>query len=118
MSRLPELDAITQSVIAELANIVTGQAGIGLEKNGFPSDTSPPILLLGKGSTIATLNLTRLVVRFGDVTIDISVKEAYWCTWTQQPEPLRTELYRLPLRIYDQKYDSPTASRSSPHHPS
>jgi hypothetical protein len=37
-------------------------------------------LLLGKGSSIATLNLTRLVVplilSFGEVTIDIAIKEA------------------------------------------
>jgi chemotaxis protein CheX len=75
-----ELDAMAQSAIGELANMITGQAGIGLEKNGFPSDMSPPILLLGKGSSIATLNLTRLVVplilSFGEVTIDIAIKEA------------------------------------------
>lgn len=74
-----ELDALAQSAIAELANMITGQAGIALEKNGFPSDMSPPVLLLGKGSSIATLNLTRLVVplvvSFGEFTIDIAVKE-------------------------------------------
>mgnify|MGYP006371212329 FL=1 len=76
---LSELDALGQSAIAELANMITGQAGIALEKNGFPSDMSPPVRLLGKGSTIATLNLTRLlvplVVSFGEFTIDIAVKE-------------------------------------------
>lgn len=75
-----ELDPMAQSAIAELANMITGQAGIGLERNGFPSDMSPPLLLLGKGSTIATLNLTRLVVpllvSFGEITIDIAIKEA------------------------------------------
>lgn len=74
-----ELDALAQSAIAELANMITGQAGIALEKNGFPSDMSPPVLLIGKGSSIATLNLTRLVVplvvSFGEFTIDIAVKE-------------------------------------------
>jgi len=77
---LTELDALGQSAIAELANMITGQAGIALERNGFPSDMSPPVLLLGKGSSIATLNLTRLVVplvvSFGEFTIDIAVKEA------------------------------------------
>ncbi len=76
---LSELDALGQSAIAELANMITGQAGIALERNGFPSDMSPPVLLLGKGSSIATLNLTRLVVplllSFGEFTIDIAVKE-------------------------------------------
>ncbi len=74
-----ELDALAQSAIGELANMITGQAGIALERNGYPSDMSPPILLIGKGSTIATLNLTRLVVplvvSFGEFAIDIAVKE-------------------------------------------
>ena len=76
---MEELDALGQSAIAELANMITGQAGIALERNGFPSDMSPPVLLIGKGSSIATLNLTRLViplvVSFGEFTIDIAVKE-------------------------------------------
>lgn len=74
-----ELDALAQSAIAELANMITGQAGIALEQNGFPSDMSPPVLLLGKGSSVATLNLTRLVVplvvSFGQFSVDIAVKE-------------------------------------------
>jgi chemotaxis protein CheX len=77
--QVEELDALAQSAIAELANMITGQAGIALESNGFPSDMSPPVLLLGKGSSIATLNLTRLVVplvvTFGEFVIDIAVKE-------------------------------------------
>lgn len=74
-----DLDDLAQSAIAELANMITGQAGIGLEKNGFPSDMSPPVLLLGKGSSIATLNLTRLVIplviSFGEFRIDVAIKE-------------------------------------------
>ncbi|MCK9520072.1 MAG: chemotaxis protein CheX [Dehalococcoidia bacterium] len=74
-----EMDEMAQSAIAELANIITGQASIGLEANGFPSDMSPPVLLLGQGSSIATFNLTRLVVplivSFGEFTIDIAIRE-------------------------------------------
>jgi chemotaxis protein CheX len=74
-----EFDPMAQSAVAELANIITGQASIGLERNGFPSDMSPPILLLGNGSTIATFNLTRLVVplvvSFGELAIDLAIKE-------------------------------------------
>lgn len=76
---LRELDALGQSAIAELANMITGQAGIALERMGFQSDMSPPVLLLGSGSSIATLSLTRLVVplavSFGEFTIDIAIKE-------------------------------------------
>jgi chemotaxis protein CheX len=75
-----QLDPLSQSAIAEMANIITGQAGIELERAGYPSDMSPPLLLLGKGSSIATLNLTRLVVplivSFGEITIDLAIKEA------------------------------------------
>jgi len=72
-------EAMAQSAIAELANMITGQAGIGLERNGFLSDMSPPVLLMGQGNTIATFNLTRLVVplvvSFGEFTVDIAIKE-------------------------------------------
>jgi chemotaxis protein CheX len=74
-----EMDALAQSAIAELANMITGQAGICLERNGFPSDMSPPILLVGHGSAIATFNLTRtvvpLVLSFGELHIDIALRE-------------------------------------------
>lgn len=77
---LQELDMMGQSAIAELANMITGQAGIGLEKAGYPSDMSPPVLLIGHGSSIATFNLTRLVVplvvSFGEFNIDIAIKAA------------------------------------------
>ncbi|MBI2765264.1 MAG: chemotaxis protein CheX [Chloroflexi bacterium] len=76
---LGEFDAMGQSAVAELANMITGQAGIGLERGGFSSDMSPPILLLGNGSTIATFNLTRLVVplvvSWGEFGIDLAIKE-------------------------------------------
>ena len=74
-----ELDPIAQSAIAELANMITGHASMALEKNGYPSDMSPPVLLIGKGNMIATFHLTRLVVplalSFGEFTIDIAIKE-------------------------------------------
>jgi chemotaxis protein CheX len=75
-----ELDAMAQSAIAELANIITGQASIRLERNGYPSDMSPPILLVGHGSSIATFNLTRLVVPLvleaGEFVVDVAIKES------------------------------------------
>ncbi|MEX0784331.1 MAG: chemotaxis protein CheX [Dehalococcoidia bacterium] len=75
-----DFDELPQSAIAELANIITGQASIGLERNGFPSIMSPPILLVGQGSSIATFNLTRLVVPLvveaGEFLVDVAIKEA------------------------------------------
>ena len=76
---VPDFDEMSQSAIAELANMITGQAGIGLERNGFLTDMSPPVLLLGNGNMIATFNLTRiivpLVVSFGEFAVDIALKE-------------------------------------------
>jgi chemotaxis protein CheX len=77
---IDDFDMMAQSAIAELANMITGQAGIGLERNGFNSDMSPPVLLVGHGSSIATFNLTRLVVPLvlscGAFNVDIAIKEA------------------------------------------
>lgn len=77
---ISDLDPMAQSAIAELANMITGQAGISLERSGFNSDMSPPIVLVGHGSTIATFNLTRLVIplvmSFGELQVDIAIKEA------------------------------------------
>ena len=74
-----ELDALAQSAIAELANMITGQAGIALERAGYGSDMSPPVMLVGNGSSITTFNLARLVVplvaSFGEFNIDIAIKE-------------------------------------------
>jgi chemotaxis protein CheX len=76
---LDDLDEIGQSAIAELANVITGQAGSMLESQGFSSDMSPPVLLVGSGSSIATFNLTRLVVPLvmeaGDFNVDLAIKE-------------------------------------------
>ncbi|MFN0148925.1 MAG: chemotaxis protein CheX [Dehalococcoidia bacterium] len=76
---VPTFDEMAQSAVAELANIITGQAGIALEKAGFPNDMSPPMLLCGHGSSIATFNLTRLIVPLvvstGEFNIDIAIKE-------------------------------------------
>ena len=77
--RVTELDSIAQSAIAELANIITGQAGISLQKAGIPNDMSPPMLLIGGGAQFATFNLTRLVVPLvlstGEFNIDMGIKE-------------------------------------------
>ena len=77
---VPDLDEMGQSAIAELANVITGQAGIQLESAGFASDMSPPVLIMGMGATIATFNLTRVIVPVttaaGPFNIDVAVKEA------------------------------------------
>jgi chemotaxis protein CheX len=56
-----ELDALAQSGIGELGNVITGRAGVLLSEAGYPSNISPPALVIGKGTMITTLDLHRLV---------------------------------------------------------
>ena len=45
----PEFDALAQSGIAEIGNVITGRAAVLLAEAGFPSDLAPPMLLIGRG---------------------------------------------------------------------
>jgi chemotaxis protein CheX len=56
-----DFDALAQSGIGELGNVITGRAGILLADAGYPSNISPPALVIGKGTMITTLDLNRLV---------------------------------------------------------
>jgi len=57
-----EFDALAQSGIGELGNVITGRAGILLEEAGYASNITPPALVMGKGTMITTLDLIRLVL--------------------------------------------------------
>jgi chemotaxis protein CheX len=57
-----ELDDLAQSGIGELGNVITGRASILLSENGFSSNIAPPILIVGAGTMISTLDIQRLVV--------------------------------------------------------
>jgi len=57
----PEFDALAQSGIAELGNVITGRAGVLLAEAGYPSNITPPALVMGKGTMVTTLDLNRLV---------------------------------------------------------
>ena len=57
-----EFDPIAQSGIGELGNVITGRAGVLLSEAGFPSNITPPALVLGEGTMITTLDLIRLVM--------------------------------------------------------
>ena len=74
----PEFDALAQSGIAELGNVITGRAAVLLSEAGFPSDLAPPMLLVGKGTMISTLDVQRLVVpietEFGDIEVQVALK--------------------------------------------
>lgn len=56
-----EFDALAQSGIGELGNVITGRAGVLLSEAGYPSNITPPALVIGEGTMITTLDLNRLV---------------------------------------------------------
>ncbi len=73
------LNELAQSGIAELGNVITGQASMRLAEAGFESNISTPSLIIGKGASISTLEYPRLVVplttAIGALTIHLSLRE-------------------------------------------
>jgi chemotaxis protein CheX len=55
-------DALAQSGIGELGNVITGRAGVLLSDAGYPSNITPPAVVVGKGTMVTTLDLNRLVM--------------------------------------------------------
>lgn len=74
------LNRLAQSGIAELGNVITGQASMKLAEAGFESNISTPSLLIGKGAQISTLEFPRLVVplqtSIGSLVIHLSLRES------------------------------------------
>lgn len=73
------LDRLAQSGIAELGNVITGQASMKLAAAGYESNISTPSLLIGRGATISTLEFPRLVVplqtSMGPLVIHLALHE-------------------------------------------
>jgi chemotaxis protein CheX len=73
-----EFDALAQSGIGELGNVITGRAGVLLAEAGFASNITPPALVIGKGTMITTLDLNRLVfpleTEVGDLEVQVVLK--------------------------------------------
>jgi chemotaxis protein CheX len=74
----PEFDALAQSGIAEIGNVITGRAAVLLSEAGFASELAPPMLIVGRGSMISTLDVQRLVIpmgtEFGKIDIQVALK--------------------------------------------
>ncbi len=74
-----ELDALAESGIGELGNVITGRAAVLLADAGYRSDIAPPALIIGRGTMVTTLDLNRLVVplrtEVGDIEIQVVLKE-------------------------------------------
>lgn len=74
-----EFDDLAQSGVAELGNVITGQASGRLSEAGFGSRISPPTLVLGEGTAISTLEFQRLLVpvftELGEIQIHLALRE-------------------------------------------
>jgi chemotaxis protein CheX len=74
-----ELNSLAQSGVAELGNVISGQATIRFSEAGFKSNISPPMVLTGKGTTISTLDFPRIVVplttQYGQFTVHLALRE-------------------------------------------
>ncbi len=75
-----EFDELAQSGIGELGNVITGRAGVLLAEAGFPSNITPPALVVGKNTMVTTLDLNRLVfpleTEVGMLEIQVVLREA------------------------------------------
>jgi chemotaxis protein CheX len=76
----PEFDDLAQSGIAEIGNVITGRAAVLLAEAGFTSDLAPPMLIMGRGALINTLDMQRLVIpletEFGAIEVQVALKMA------------------------------------------
>ena len=74
-----ELNSLAQSGVAELGNVITGRASVKLSQVGYEANISPPTVLTGRGATLSTLDIARLVVPLhmdrGTVTIHLALRE-------------------------------------------
>ena len=77
--RFAELDALARSGVGELGNVITGRAGVLLEKAGISADIAPPMLIVGRGSSLSSLDIPRLVVPLntsaGEIDLQIALKK-------------------------------------------
>ncbi|MGI6532549.1 MAG: chemotaxis protein CheX [Bacillota bacterium] len=78
--RLPVFDEIVESGIAELGNVITGRASMGLEEAGYSCRLTPPTIISGQGVIISTLEINQLVIpiktQYGDIEIGVALREA------------------------------------------
>lgn len=59
---VPMFSELAESSIAEMGNIITGQAAAGLEEHGYVCKLTPPTIIGGKGVMISTVDIQRLVI--------------------------------------------------------
>lgn len=74
-----EFDALAQSGIAEMGNVITGLASKGLAEAGFTCHITPPTLICGPHTTIGTLDIPRIALPLsaacGEIEIHLALRE-------------------------------------------
>lgn len=74
-------DSMAESAVAELGNVITGLASGELERAGYPCKIAPPSVVVGKGTSISTLSIKRLVIpletKLGSITVHVALRETY-----------------------------------------
>jgi chemotaxis protein CheX len=77
--KFEELDALARSGVGELGNVITGRAGVLLERAGIRADIAPPMLIVGRGGLMSSLDIPRLLVpletRVGAIDLQIALKK-------------------------------------------
>lgn len=73
--RVPIEDELSESAFGELANMICGSALAHLEDERYTCQITPPVVIYGLGTVIATTPHARLVVpiEFGPLEIRLSV---------------------------------------------
>ena len=73
-----QLDALARSGVGELGNVITGRAGVLLERAGVRAEIAPPMLIVGRGGLMSSLDIPRLVVPLqtgaGPIDLQIALK--------------------------------------------
>jgi len=77
---LEHFDGLAQSGIAELGNVITGQAASRLAGQGYHFSISPPSLILGHNVTLSTLDLPQIAIplatEIGPLLLHLAVRSA------------------------------------------
>jgi len=72
-------DQLAASAIAELGNMITGNAAAGLSEAGFVCDITPPTIVRGTNVKMSTLSIPALVVplqlEIGIIEMTVSLQE-------------------------------------------
>jgi len=74
-------ETMAESAVAELGNVITGLASGELERVGYPCKIAPPSVVIGRGTSISTLSIKRLVIplvtKHGEITVHVALRETY-----------------------------------------